>query len=82
MKTFEDSWERLRKKGKSKYILIHGVLLWGVPMAIIMNLYFHYRAGYPWTPTAYFVTPAFLLGGLLFGFFMWSFLEKRYQNLK
>lgn len=80
MKTFEDQWERLRKKGKAKYILIHGVLLWGVPMAIIMNIYFHFRAGYPWIPTTYYITPIFLIGGFLFGLVMWSILENRYQK--
>jgi hypothetical protein len=82
MKTFEDQWERLRKKGKLKYIIIHGVLLWGAPMAVIINLYFHYRVGYPWLPTAYYITPIFLIGGFLFGLFMWTFLENRYQRLK
>jgi hypothetical protein len=51
-------------------------------MAIIMNIYFHFRAGYPWLPTAYFVTPIFLIGGLFFGYVMWRILEKRYQRLK
>jgi len=82
MKTFEDQWERLRKKGKSKYILIHGVLLWGFPMSVIVNLYYHYRAGFPWLPTAYYVTPIFLFGGFIFGLVMWNILEKRYQRLK
>jgi len=82
MKTFEDSWERLRKKGKLKFTLIHGMLLWGGGMALVMNLYFVLRAGYPWIPTIYYVTPVFLLGGLIFGFILWTTLERRYQALK
>ena len=82
MKTFEDSWERLRKKGKCMYIIINGMLLWGLPMAIIMNIYFHYRADTPWLPTAFYITPIFLIGGLIFGYVMWSILEKRYQAQK
>jgi len=82
MKAFEDSWERLRKKGLFKFILIHGMLLWGGGMALFMNLYFVFRLNYPWTPTLYFVTPIFLLGGLVFGFLLWQILEKRYQALK
>lgn len=82
MKTFEDSWERLRKKGKIKYIIINGMLLWGLPMAVIMNIYFHYRADYPWFPSIYYITPIFLIGGIIFGSIMWSILEKRYQAQK
>ena len=82
MKTFEDQWERLRRKGKMKYILIHGLLLWGAPMAVIMNLYFHYKTETPWLPAAYYITPVFLVGGLIFGLIMWNFLEKRYQAQK
>ncbi len=82
MKTFEDQWELLRKKGKAKYILIHGLLLWGLPMSIVANTYLHYRGGIPWTPMIYYSTPIFLLCGVLFGFLMWKFLENRYHKQK
>lgn len=82
MKTFEDQWEILRKKGKTKYILIHGLLLWGIPMSLIANAYLHFRGGIPWTPMVYYSTPIFLLLGLLFGYGTWKFLENRYNRLK
>jgi hypothetical protein len=82
MKTFEDQWEQLRKKGKAKYILIHGLLLWGIPMSAVANIYLHYRAGIPWTPMIYYTTPIFLVCSLLFGFLMWKFLENRYNKQK
>ncbi|OCL26200.1 hypothetical protein U472_09310 [Orenia metallireducens] len=31
-------WEKIRAKGKSKYILIHGVVGWGFSTAIIYTL--------------------------------------------
>jgi len=82
MKTFEDQWEQLRKKGKKKYILIHGLLLWGIPMSIVANTYLNFRGGIPWIPMIYYTTPIFLVASLLFGFLMWNYLEKRYQKLK
>lgn len=82
MKTFEEQWELLRKKGKAKYIFIHGLLLWGVPMSILAPTYLHFRGGAPWTPMIYYSTPIFLIAGLLFGFFMYKFLENRYNRLK
>ena len=54
---FSSDWEHIRSKGKARYLFIHGVLLWGLPMNIVMNLYLHFRAGYPWTPTLYYTIP-------------------------
>ena len=80
MKTFEDQWELLRGKGKTKYILIHGLLLWGAPMSIVATIYLHYREGIPWVPMVYYSIPIFLLCGLLFGYLMYKFLENRYNK--
>lgn len=82
MKTFEEQWEQLRKKGKAKYILIHGLLLWGIPMSLVANTYLHFRGGIPWTPMIYYTTPIFLIASLLFGLLMWKFLENRYNKRK
>ncbi|MGJ8657807.1 MAG: hypothetical protein ACSHX6_15270 [Akkermansiaceae bacterium] len=82
MKTFEDQWELLRKKGKAKFIFKFGILLWGIPMATFAILYLHLRGGIPWTPTVYYTTPSFLILGLIFSFLFWKFLENRYNKLK
>ncbi len=80
MKTFEDHWEQLRKKGKTKYILIHGLLLWGVPMSIIGSAYLHYRGGIPWKPMIYYSIPIFLIVGLFVGFILYKYLENSYNK--
>jgi len=82
MKTFEDQWEQLRKLGKAKFIFRYGILLWGLPMATFANIYLHYRASIPWTPTIYYSIPAFLTLGVIFSFLLWNFLESRYNRLK
>ena len=80
MKTFEDHWEQLRQKGKTKYILIHGLLLWGVPMSILATLYLHFRGGIPWTPMIYYSIPIFLILGLFVGWILYKYLENRYNK--
>jgi len=80
MKTFEDQWERLRKKGKMKYMIINGALLWGLPMSLVIMIYFHFKRDLPWTPTIFYLVPTFLVGGFIFGFIMWTILEKCYQD--
>lgn len=78
---FSSDWEHIRSKGKARYLFIHGVLLWGLPMNIVMNLYLHFRAGYPWTPTLYYTIPILLIMGILWGCLMWFLLERKYQQL-
>lgn len=82
MKDFEERWAMTRSKGKSSYIFTYGILFWGLPMALVMSLYLHYRGNLPWIPTIYFTVPIPIILGLLWGFIMWSFFENRYQKLK
>ncbi|KAB3532468.1 hypothetical protein [Alkaliphilus serpentinus] len=78
-------------KGKTKYILQHGVLSWGVSTAIIyrilvslFNIGFSFSAikrGLFSLDTLYAI-PLFSIGGLLWGIFMWKIIEKKASEIK
>jgi len=73
-------WEVVRKRGKGKFILQNGLLVFALP-AFIISI-FILTAGY------YAITPAVILRqgcswalvGLLFGWALWTGMEKWYQR--
>lgn len=73
-------WRVTRMKGKGRYILVRGVLCWGVPMAIIMSLFgvhlHFYHEGY--VRALSIITLLSCLGGAGFGWRMWNYLEKKF----
>ena len=71
-------WEKSRAKGKLHFILVSGVLSWGVPMFIAMTFFVNRERLSP----GHIILSAFmwLLGGAGFGLFVWYFSEKQYQK--
>lgn len=73
-------WEKSRAIGKRRYILISGVLSYGMPMFVAMTFFAH-RAD---------LGPKFiamsavlwLTGGALFGLSTWHIFERRYRRAK
>ena len=74
-----NKWKRTRKKGKRRYVLLYGSLLWGLTSGII------------WALATLFLFPfknqmeisiigiaLFPLCGLLWGSLMWNWTEKAY----
>jgi len=33
-----NKWERIRARGKMRYVIIHGVISWGIPAAILTSV--------------------------------------------
>lgn len=64
-----DKWSKIRSKGKARYVLLYGVLLWGGLTGILMSFVI--------TPIALVLFP---LGGIVFGMWTWSIGEKRYRE--
>lgn len=79
-KQFE-KWTKLRQKGKWNYILMNGLLAWGVPMFVVMTFVVNKpESGHmPISMIAIHVL-IWVLGGLGFGYFTWSVSEKAYQK--
>ena len=76
-KKFE-KWEKLREKGKWNYILKYGVMMWGVGTAVLFSLIISFVIE---RETSFFlILPIslvlFPLGGIAWGAFMWSFIER------
>ena len=71
-------WETILAKGKTRYILVSGVLSYGLPMFIVMTFLLHRDD----------LSPGFIgmsailwaLGGALFGVIMWHVLERQYRK--
>jgi uncharacterized membrane protein YvlD (DUF360 family) len=75
-----ERWKKTRQKGREKYILVNGVLAWGIPTALV------------WSVTMAILQPSeniwvrplialviFPLGGIGFGYFTWNASEKQYK---
>ncbi len=49
-------WELTRTKGKTVFILLHGVLSWGLPMFILMTFIVNRRSETSLTPSRILVS--------------------------
>ena len=81
MHDFESQWERVRAKGKLRFLIVQGLLCWGLPMAVVMTVYLHFFKSQPLDLTLKFVAPVFFIGGLLWASVLWFFLDRKYTNL-
>ena len=72
--------EKLIKKGKGHYILVYGVLMWGVISATLFLLAQYWLGEsltVPLVLISFIVFPAI---GVLWSYWMWLSLKKRYDN--
>ncbi|CAN5222891.1 hypothetical protein BH11PSE14_BH11PSE14_14390 [soil metagenome] len=72
-------WERIRARGLARYVLVNGVLSYGLPLFALMTFVVH-RAHL----TVLFVIASALLwalGGALFGWVMWHVRGRMYRRL-
>ncbi len=82
-----EKWEKLRAKGKWNYILIYGVLGWGVGTGILFSLGFPLVTEAmgdkaPFLPVFAGSIVLFPLGGIAWGYGMWILAEKVYWEAK
>jgi len=71
-------WETARAKGMAHYILVRGVLSYGLPMFIAMTFFVH-----PNDLSPKFIgisAVLWLIGGALFGVITWYLLERQYRK--
>lgn len=80
--------KRAHDMGKTKFILLRGVLGWGVPMFVVLTVLPAFRA-VPWFPFVA-VNPTlavplgaviWLGGGCFLGAWLWKTIERRYAEL-
>ena len=82
-----EKWEKQRAKGKWNYILIYGVLGWGVGTGILFSLVFPLVTEAmgdkaPFLPVFAGSIVLFPLGGVAWGYWMWILAEKVYWEAK
>jgi predicted lysophospholipase L1 biosynthesis ABC-type transport system permease subunit len=72
-------WERVRAGGLARYILVHGILLYGLPLFALMTFVVHRER----LSLAFVLASALLwaIGGALFGWVMWHLRERMYRRL-
>ena len=74
-------WEVARKKGKTRFILLSGVLAWGVPMFVIMTFFVNRR---PETTLSIGMLAGsalvWAISGACFGWAIWTLSERRYRS--
>ena len=77
---FIKRWQATRSRGRTRYLLVTGVLSWGVPMFVVMT--FFVSPPKQMSPSALLLSAVvWFLGGLLFGYMMWIVGERRYNRL-
>jgi cytochrome c-type biogenesis protein CcmH/NrfF len=72
---------------RAKFVLIHGILLWGLPTGIIVsliNLAIEYKSMSDWIRRDLWINLAafLLIGGIIFGLLMRRNLQKELKKLK
>jgi hypothetical protein len=78
-------WERVRAAGRKRFIVLWGVLAWGIPGALLFSILIIRQehqgfASGVGTIAASLIT--FPLGGILFGYSMWIMCECMYRVQK
>lgn len=76
-------WEITRRKGRGRFILVWGVLAWGIGTGItsslMIYLFMNYlRPGLFKVSSLFPLAVACLVGGIFWGYFMWRIAEKAF----
>lgn len=89
MKPFNSNkWERMRAKGRKKYIIYNGVVGWGIPTAILYSILTTLwetqtiELNNEFFETLIISIILFPLGGIGFGIWTWHAFESNYQKNK
>jgi hypothetical protein len=73
-----ESWEATRARGRNHFLLVTGLLSYGLPMFLFMTFLVHRdKLG------ALFISVSLLLwlaGGAAFGILVWLFKERQYRR--
>jgi len=76
-----ERWARTRQKGRKRFVWVHGVLGWGLPMAITCPVLLAVFQGWERLPLNLPIALVlFPIGGYWFGAWMWRFGEQKYQQ--
>lgn len=77
MKFEKENWESTRKKGFLNFLLVRGLLLFGLSFTVFQFL-IKLLAGNEINILATFISG--IMGGLIYGTSMWYFAERRFKK--
>jgi hypothetical protein len=72
-------WERIRARGLRRYVLVHGMLAYGLPLFLLMTFVVHREHLAPRVVLVSAV--AWAIGGAVFGWVMWHARDRLYRRL-
>ena len=74
-------WEVTRSKGRSRHIWLFGVLGWGLCTGLMWALLMGWQQGWDQLPgLLIFGLIGFPIGGYFWGAWMWTHIEKKYNQ--
>ena len=79
---FIRKWAKIRKRGMIQYVLVHGAMGWGLLTALLsLMLRWSFENNFKMAAAIPSSLLACSLGGLLWGFVMWHYLDHKYKLL-
>jgi hypothetical protein len=72
-------WKKIREKGLGRFVLLRGVLGFGIPVGILMTVMNARQNGF--SPRSLGGSALIcVLGGLFYGWYIWYSSERRYRR--
>ena len=72
---------KIISKGKWNFILLKGVVVWGLLTAVFSNAIQYYNNGGIYPENMWLSFIIFPIGGLAWGHYMWLYFNNKYQKL-
>ncbi|MDQ6422202.1 hypothetical protein RB620_22490 [Paenibacillus sp. LHD-117] len=82
----KNKWAKIRAKGKRNYIIVNGILGWGIPTAILFTLLTSYLDNdaiifnKELMNSLFTSLIIFSIVGIPFGFWTWNWMERIYNK--
>ncbi len=71
----QQAWAAKRKMGRTRFVVVYGIIFWAIPVGVIMNLITGWLDGFS---ASRIITSAIIwpITGIVFGAIMWKKAEK------
>ncbi|MGE5893943.1 MAG: hypothetical protein ACM34I_07795 [bacterium] len=75
-----EKWKKIREKGMIRFILLTGILSYGLPMFVVLNIINPPKEPLSITDILAVFLICAVAGGGVFGYIMWLVQERRYRK--